>query len=119
MAFVNLSTTEAVLCQISDNQTYTKTEQKLSVYFPSEILVMSTAIQPKSKLVLSIESNLPSIRIIPITRSYWAETTGNDYIQHLAIKQDIEALKVCLDGNCYAICCFSAVDTLKPHEFSG
>ena len=118
MAFVNLSTTEAVLCQISDNQTYTKTEQKLSVYFPSEILVMSTAIQPKSKLVLSIENNLSSININPISRSYWAETTGNEYMQRLAIKEDLEAMKVCLEGNYYAICCFSAVDLQSLYPFS-
>ena len=109
LAFVNLSTTEAVLCQISDNQTYVKTIHKLSCLEPTEILVMITAAQPKSKLYSVIEGNLPHICISPRDRKYWSETTGMDYIQQLSFKQDLEALKVAVEGNYYAICCFAAV----------
>lgn len=109
LAFVNLSTTEAVLCQISDDQTYVKTTHKLACLQPTEILVMNTAAQPKSKLYSVIEGNIPNIRINPIDRKYWAETTGVDYIQQLALKQDLEALKVAVEGNYYAICCIAAV----------
>ena len=109
LAFVNLSTTEAVLCQISDTQTYVKTVHKLSCLQPTEILVMITAAQPKSKLYSVIEGNLPQIRINPIDRKYWAETTGMEYIQQLAFRQDLEALKVAVEGNYYSICCFAAV----------
>ena len=109
LAFVNLSTTEAVLSQITDTQTYTRTEQKLGVYEPSEILFMSTSTQPKSKLYLNVENNLSNIRITPLDRKYWTETTGMEYIQRLCIKQDLEALKVSLEGNYYATCCFAAV----------
>ncbi|KAL8802097.1 MAG: hypothetical protein Q9182_004041 [Xanthomendoza sp. 2 TL-2023] len=94
LAFVNLSTTEAVLCQISDNQTFTRTIHKLVVYEPTEILFMTTAAQPKSKLFLIVESNLPHLRTTVIDRKYWSETTGLEYIQHLAFKQDVEAIKV-------------------------
>ena len=109
LAFVNLSTTEAVLCQISDNQTYVKTIHKLSCLEPTEVLVMVTAAQPKSKLYSLIEGNVPHVRINPLDRKYWAETTGMDYIQQLAFKQDLEAIKVAVEGNYYAICCFAAV----------
>lgn len=110
MAFINLSTTEAVLCQISDNQTYTRTEHKLTVYQPTEILFMDTAIQPpKSKLHSLVEDNLPQVRITHIDRKYWAETTGLDYIQQLAFKQDVEAIKVSIEGSFYATCCIAAV----------
>ena len=109
IAFVNVSTTEAVLCQISDNQTYTKTEQKLQVYEPSEILFMSTSVQPKSNLYLVVENNLDNIRIQPIDRKYWEETKGMEYIEQLAIREDLDSVKVCLDGNYYATCCFAAV----------
>lgn len=109
LAFVNLSTTEAVLCQISDSQTYVKTVHKLSCFEPTEILVMTTAAQPKSKLYSVVEGNLPHIRISPIDRKYWTETTGMEYIQQLAFKQDLEALKVAIEGNYYAICCIAAV----------
>ena len=109
LAFVNLSTTEAVLCQISDNQTYVKTIHKISCFEPTEILIMTTAAQPKSKLYSVIEGHLSYIRISPIDRKYWAETTGTEYIQQLAFKQDLEALKVAIEGNFYAVCCIAAV----------
>lgn len=109
LAFVNLSTTEAVLCQISDNQTYVKTIHKLACLEPTEVLITNTAAQPKSKLYSVIEGNLPHIRISPIDRKYWTETTGMEYIQQLAFRQDLEALKVAVEGNYYAICCIAAV----------
>ena len=109
LAFVNISTTEAVLCQISDNQTYPKTEHKLFVFQPTEILFMNTAAQPESKLHSIVKANLPHIRVTIIDRKYWAETTGMDYMQQLALKQDVEALKVSVEGNYYAVCCFAAV----------
>ena len=109
LAFVNLSTTEAVLCQISDNQTYVKTLHKLFCLEPTEVLFMTTAAQPKSKLYSFIEGNLPHMHINPIDRKYWAEMTGMEYIQQLAFKQDLQALKVAVEGNYYAICCFAAV----------
>ncbi|KAI4187077.1 MAG: hypothetical protein L6R41_003061 [Letrouitia leprolyta] len=113
LAFVNVSTTEAVLCQISDNQTYTRTLHKLQVYQPTELLLMTTAAQPKSKLYAIIELNapidIPDLRITVIDRKYWSETAGLEYIQRLAFKQDVEAIKVSVGGNFYATCCIAAV----------
>ena len=109
LAFVNLSTTEAVLCQISDNQTFTRTIHKLVVYEPTELLFMTTAAQPKSKLYTIVELNIPNLRITVIDRKYWSETTGLGYIQQLAFKQDVEAIKVSVGGNFYATCCIAAV----------
>ncbi|KAL8968612.1 MAG: hypothetical protein Q9183_002383, partial [Haloplaca sp. 2 TL-2023] len=94
LAFVNLTTTEATMCQISDNQTFTRTLHKLVVYEPTEILFMTTAAQPKSKLFSIVEHNLPHLRISIIDRKYWAETSGLEYIKELAFKQDVEAIKV-------------------------
>ncbi|KAL8718517.1 MAG: hypothetical protein Q9225_004366, partial [Loekoesia sp. 1 TL-2023] len=109
LAFVNLTTTEAVLCQISDNQTFTRTIHKLVVYEPTELLFMTTAVQPKSKLFSIIETNIPQLRTTVIDRKYWSETTGLEYIQQLAFKQDVEAIKVSVGGNFYATCCIAAV----------
>lgn len=109
LAFVNCTTTEAVLCQISDQQTYVKTIHKLFVFQPSEILFMTTAAQPKSILYTTVEANLPNTRIVVIDRKYWSETTGLEYIQQLALKQDVEAIKVSVGGNFYATCCIAAV----------
>lgn len=113
LAFVNITNTEAVLSQISDNQTYVRTIHKLWVFQPSEILFMNTATQPKSKMFSIIEANLPtylpSSRITIIDRKYWSENTGIEYIQNLAFKEDVEAIKVSVGGNFYATCCIAAV----------
>ncbi|KAI9876937.1 MAG: MutS protein msh4 [Pleopsidium flavum] len=108
LAFINLSTTEAVLCQICDSQTYVRTVQKLGVFAPTELLFMSTAANPKSKLYSIIEENMPDLLISVIDRKYWAETTGHEYIQQLAFKEDAEAIKVSIGGNYFAACCFAA-----------
>ena len=70
---------------------------------------MSTAVQPKSKLYSTVEANLPNTRIVVIDRKYWSETLGFDYIQQLAFKQDVEAIKVSVEGKFYATCCMAAV----------
>ncbi|KAH3916053.1 hypothetical protein HBI56_038590 [Parastagonospora nodorum] len=110
LAFVNLDTGEAVLCQICDSQTYVRTIHKLKVYGPSEILIVATAASPKSKLFSIIEENLEDIgsKLTLLDRRYWAETTGFEYIQSLAFKEDVEAIKVSVAGNYYAVCCIAA-----------
>lgn len=111
LAFVNLDTAEAVLCQICDSQTFVRTVHKLKVYGPSEILVVSTAASPKSKLFSIIEENLEDMdsKLTLLDRRYWAESTGYEYIQTLAFKEDIEAIKISVTGNYYAVCSIAAV----------
>ncbi len=111
LAFVNLSTSEAVLCQICDSQTYVRTCHKLKVFNPSEILYMSTA--ANTKLLSIIRENLEvdrhDIAMQSIDRRYWSETSGHEYVQQLAFPDDLESLKVSMGGNYFAVCCFAAV----------
>lgn len=111
LAFVNLDTGEAVLSQISDSQTYVRTIHKLTVFNPSNILIVSTAASPKSKLFSIIEDSLDDVacNITLLERMFWAETTGLDYIQTLAFREDVESIKTAVSGNYYAVCCFAAV----------
>ena len=119
LAFVNLSTTEAVLCQIVDNQTYVRTLHKLFVFQPSEVLFASTAIHPKkSKLYSIVETNLPDLPLTPIDRKYWGESAGVDYIQQLALKEDVEAIKVSIGGSFFATCCLAAVCSKVYSDFT-
>ena len=113
LAFVNMDTGEAVLCQISDSQTYVRTIHKLKVYEPSELLIVSTAANPKSKLFSIIEENTSTVvsSIKLLNRKYWAEATGLEYIQQLAFSEDVEALKVSVDGNYFAVCCIAAASS--------
>ncbi|KAI6819431.1 hypothetical protein KC332_g9419 [Hortaea werneckii] len=118
LAFVNLDTGEAVLSQISDSQTYVRTIHKLMVYAPSIILIVSTASNPKSKLFSIVEDALLEMNsnIVLLDRRYWAETTGLEYIQQLAFREDVETIKTAVNGNYYSVCCFAAV--LKYVELS-
>lgn len=111
LAFINLDTGEAVLSQISDNQLYVRTIHKLMVFNPTTIVIASTAQSPKSKLFSIIEDNLDRIGsdLTAVDRKYYAETTGTDYISHLAFAEDVDALKTAVSGNYFAVCSFAAL----------
>ncbi|CAI7651342.1 unnamed protein product [Penicillium glandicola] len=107
LAFVNLATAEAVLCQICDSQTYVKTIIKIGVFEPSEILFMNTA--KESKLRYIIQENLPDPIFTFLDRRWWSEKTGHEYVEQLAFPEEVDSLKVTLGGNYFAACCFAAV----------
>jgi len=115
LSFVNLSTSEAVLCQFTDTQTYARTCHKIKVFNPSEIIYMTTAAD--SKFLSIIRENLDvegsSIEMTKIDRRYWCESTGHDFVQQLAFPNDLESLKISIGGNYFAACCFAAVGTSK------
>ena len=115
LAFANLDTGEAVLCQICDSQTYVKTVHKLTVYGPTEILIMNSAASPKSKLFSIIEENLDTIgaNLVLRERRLWSESAGHDYIQSLAFTEDVEAIKLSVTGSYYALCCIAAVSVIS------
>ncbi|KAI6082319.1 DNA mismatch repair protein-like protein MutS [Hypoxylon rubiginosum] len=110
LAFVNITTNEAVLSQICDSQFYVKTCHKIQMYDPSTILIINTACAPntKSTLLSIIEEELRGTTIEPLDRKYWSENAGLDFIQSLAFREDLEAIKVAIKGNFYATCCFAA-----------
>ena len=111
LSFVNLTTTEAVLCQFADTQTYARTCHKIKVFNPTEIIYMSTAVESKLLSILSenLEVDKFDILMTSIDRRYWSETSGFEYVQHLAFPDDLESLKVSVGGNYFATCCFAAV----------
>jgi DNA mismatch repair protein MSH4 len=116
LAFMNISTGEAVLSQICDNQFYVRTVLKLQVFEPSEILLVSTSGPPnvKSKLYSLIEETVVGSKIVCCDRRYWSEADGMEYIQQMAFLEDVEAIKVAIGGNYFATCCFAAV---RPTTF--
>src|SRR6266542_6648442 len=81
LAFINISTGEAVLSQICDNQFYARTLNKLLVFEPTEILIVSTSIQSEpSKMYQIIKENILGSKIIGVDRKYWSDTAGLEYI---------------------------------------
>lgn len=111
LAFVNISTGEAVLSQICDNQFYAKTLNKLEVFEPTEILIVSTAglPNPKSTMYKIVEENIIGAKMVQVDRRYWSETSGLEFISQLAFAEDVEAIKVAIGGSYFATCCFAAV----------
>jgi DNA mismatch repair protein MSH4 len=81
------------------------------VHGPSEILIVSAAASPKSKLFSIVEENLEAIesKLTLLDRRYWSEASGFHYIQDLAFTEDVEAIKISVSGNYYAVCCIAAV----------
>lgn len=117
VAFINFSTGEAVLSEICDNQSFVKTINKLTIFEPSKVLIISTASppHPRSSLYSTIEEELPDAPIVPLDRKYWSGNTGLEFIQALAFKEDIEAIKVAVDRKFYALSSFCAVSLPKLH----
>ena len=109
LAFVNLSTGEAVLSQLCDSQSYVRTIHKLKVFDPSQLLVANTAVSSSSKMLAVIEENIDDTQIIGLDHKYWSETSGLDYIQRLAFAEDVEAIRASIGGNFFATCCVAAV----------
>ncbi|PGH05308.1 DNA mismatch repair protein MSH4 [Blastomyces parvus] len=118
LAFVNLSTSEAVFCQICDSQTYARTIHKLAVFDPTEVLFMKTAKEPRSKLYSIVEENLPHLTVTSVDRRMWAERTGHEYVEQLAFREDVESIKMSLEGNYFATCCLAAALTYIETELS-
>ncbi|KAI0013156.1 DNA mismatch repair protein-like protein MutS [Xylariaceae sp. FL0662B] len=110
LAFINITTNEAVLSQICDSQFYVKTAHKMHVYGPSTILLVNTAFppNPKSNLLTVLEEELRGTPIHPLDRKYWSETAGFEFIQTLVFREDHEAIRVAIQGNYYATCSFAA-----------
>ncbi|QIW96668.1 hypothetical protein AMS68_002186 [Peltaster fructicola] len=111
ISFLNLDTGEAVMSQINDSQTFVRTVHKLAVFNPSIVLIVSSAAESKSKLFSILQDSLNDIEgdIVLLDRRYWAESTGLEYLEKLAFREDLEALKTAVSGNYYAVCCFGAV----------
>ncbi|KAI9662193.1 MAG: MutS protein msh4 [Trizodia sp. TS-e1964] len=108
IAFVNISTAEASLTQISESKLYTLTMHKLALFNPSEILIMSTAANPKSAMYTIIEENCNGTSIVPLDRKIWSEQRGLEYITQLAFTEDVEAIKLSASGNYFSICSLAA-----------
>ncbi|KAF2405477.1 hypothetical protein EJ06DRAFT_502734 [Trichodelitschia bisporula] len=117
LAFINLDVGRAVICQISDNQTYVRTRHKLEVNGPSRVLMPSTAANPPSKLFHMVEGCVNSIgsSLSLLDRRYYDESSALAYIRNLAIAEDLGALDIAAKGNYFAVCCFAAI--MKFVEF--
>ncbi|ETS87201.1 hypothetical protein PFICI_01029 [Pestalotiopsis fici W106-1] len=110
LAFINVTTNEAILSQICDSQFYVKTIHKISMYDPDTILMASTAFPPnvKSTLLSMIEEEFHATIVESLDRKYWSETAGMDAMHNLVFREDLESIQIAMQGNFYATCAFAA-----------
>uniref|UniRef100_A0A093VNW4 MutS protein like 4 n=1 Tax=Talaromyces marneffei PM1 TaxID=1077442 RepID=A0A093VNW4_TALMA len=94
LAFVNLSTSEAVLCQICDSNSYARTINKLAVFEPTELLFMNTASARQTMLYDTIQNNIPDLIISSIDRRYWSDRASQEYVDKLAFPEELESIRV-------------------------
>ncbi len=111
IACLNNSTGQAILSQINDTQFFMSTISTLHAHTPSKVLIPSMSCLPgsRSSLFGSLKTNFPGIPIEPLDRRYWSEGDGLDFVQALAFKEHVEAIKFAIIGKFYATSAFSAV----------
>ncbi|KAL4722088.1 MutS protein msh4 [Fusarium chlamydosporum] len=68
--------------------------------------------------VVIIQNLTADTQIDALDRSAWSETEGLEYIHNLAFKEDIEPLKVAMQGKFYAISSFAAALKYIQQQFS-
>ncbi|KAF9910598.1 MutS protein msh4 [Linnemannia zychae] len=110
MCFCDLKTSEVILCQIADSQTYVRTLQKLNLYEPVEILVPTTAVEPvNSKLVNIIKETMPGSTITPTARRSFNDSTGLEYIKKYIIKEGSASLLLGIPTKYFCLAATAAV----------
>ncbi|KIJ45044.1 hypothetical protein M422DRAFT_167040 [Sphaerobolus stellatus SS14] len=125
IAALDRDTGKTVLIQVADCQTYVKTIHHIHLHSPSIILVPDTFLpaathskwhrngQPSSILVECLQEEFSGVPIEPVSRKYWSETAGLDFINQLCIDdEDRPALVVSVSNKYYAL---SAIAALFKH----
>ncbi|KAF4127029.1 DNA mismatch repair protein MSH4 [Geosmithia morbida] len=110
VAFINSTLGEVTLSQILDNQSYVRTVHKMHMLSPSSIIFMPAACPPNNPgtLYYLIRQLLPETQLQIFNRAAWSESSGLDYIRHLAFEDDIDPLMVAVQGKYHATSSFSA-----------
>lgn len=104
---------QATLCQIVDSQMYVRTLQKLYTWSPSIVLFPSTLAE--SKMMMFLNAEMPqNVELRNIDKRYFNENDGSGHLQQMALGDEIEPLKVAVEGKFYALCAFSGVSTSAP-----
>lgn len=109
LAFVNLSTSEAVLCQVCDNNSYVRTINKIAVFEPTELLFMNTPSAKQTKLFDVIQQNSSDLIVTCVDRRYWSDRAGHEYVDKLAFPTELDSIRPALESHYFAACCLAAV----------
>lgn len=77
------------------------------VLFPSTLA--------ESKMLMFLNAEMPqNVELRNIDKRYFNENDGSGHLQQMALGDEIEPLKVAVEGKFYALCAFSGVSATKP-----
>ncbi|KAJ7222335.1 muts domain V-domain-containing protein [Mycena pura] len=96
LAALDKDTGRVMLVQLSDCQTYVKTLHQMHLHSPALILVPDTFLSvtdasPRCVLVEYIYEEFPGTPVDPISRKYWNEAGGLEFISQLCVENDERA----------------------------
>ncbi|ORX92867.1 hypothetical protein K493DRAFT_224545, partial [Basidiobolus meristosporus CBS 931.73] len=110
MCLFNFKTSECLISQFADSQTYAKVLYRFNLYPPEEILMSSTAIDPaKSKLYSTIEEHNTYADILTTERKNFSDISGIAYIKQLSLPEDTINLLLCVSSKYYCLAATAAL----------
>ena len=113
VAVVNITTGQANITRILNDDKYQRLADTLSLieHQPRCFLVLKSVSDKTSKslLVPCLEVEFPNVPIVPVVRAHWNESEGLALVETLALRNQVKALRACLDNNFYVSCAFCAV----------
>ncbi|XP_044253002.1 mutS protein homolog 4-like isoform X2 [Tribolium madens] len=110
LASIDLSMPTLILCQMSDSQSYINTLTKINILNPSDIIVPSTFLESNSRLIESLKTKFPNIKILGIPRKTFNKTNGMERILELCLPS-INTICIGLQHKYYALAAASALTT--------
>lgn len=111
IAYLTVSHGEASLTQVCDNPSYVKTINSMRVMRPSTILFMTTVAtsNPPNTLFNLVNQFFPHAKMEMCERNLWSSKNGQEYVNKLAVDDDLHSLNVALEGKTHTVCSFAAV----------
>ncbi|XP_015838166.1 mutS protein homolog 4 isoform X2 [Tribolium castaneum] len=110
LASIDLSMPTLILCQISDSQNYINILTKINILNPTDIIVPSTFLEGKNRLVETLKTKFPNIKILGIPRKTFNKTNGMERILELCLPS-INTICIGLQHKYYALAAASALTT--------
>ncbi|KZS90242.1 hypothetical protein SISNIDRAFT_551573 [Sistotremastrum niveocremeum HHB9708] len=113
IASLDKETGKVGLVQVADVQTYFKTLHYIQLHYPSVVVMPDTSVpgerlsfkkQTPSLLLQYIENEFPNVTIEPLSRKFWNESAGLEFVNQLCVDdKDRAGTLVAVSNKYYAL----------------